>query len=420
MKATSWRGLLCWSLLSYWAAAAHFATAASPPANDFLVTATVAGSLPFTEEVDTTAATSDTDDAKAQAACPLSIPAGYEVGNSVWYSYVAPTDLKLVVDTIGTEYATLVVVIIGSLDHPRQSSCSLTFQFGGLIEQSTVPAGAHATIYIASVSAFAGLGNGGKLAVTIAGTPPANDRIAHARVIGSLPYSDEMYTYGASSDTDDAQVDTCGIGSGSSVWYKFTAKQKDTSTFIYSIPAQYYAFGFAVGTGSPGNLTPIACGYGFVDFPTAPETTYYVMASGAGRLQLNVIHTPPPPTFDLHFNDTGSIDASGAAHLTGSYKCANELYGFSSAGAVAIQKQGRGDIRELIPSPNFSCDGKRRDFHAATEPGGPRFKPGTLSVESQPLICDLRGCVFFDFKTRKIVLSFQPITQGASAAAAAP
>ena len=395
-------------------------SATPAPSNDLRANATVATSLPFSQVLDTTGATSDADDAVAQARCPFS--PGFFFGNSVWYSYTATADTSLVVDTNGTDYPVFAIIFAGPVENSALT-CAANLGAGGDVVRQNIARGTQATVYIASISESPGFQHGGNLSVTIAGTPPPNDKIADAKTIPSLPYNDEIFTYGATSDAADSQVDTCGIGTQASVWYKFTAGPNDTSMFVYSDTGApsgslHYNFGFAVATGSPGTLNTIACsGNGFVDVATTPGSTYYIMASGGGtpyggRLRLNVVHSPPPPTISVDFDGRGYVDGIGA-HLTGTYECANVVLGFAFASAGATQKEGPSmpvPVRAPVSLADFNCDGQRRSFQGTAYSGGrgSQFLPGSVSVDYFPQVCDIRGCAFFGSKSRKIVLTPKP------------
>lgn len=396
------------------------ATAAPAPANDLRLNATVVPSLPFSQLVDTSGATTDADDAVAQARCPFA--ADYFFGNSVWYRYSASADTSLVVDAYGTDYPVFITIFVGPIENSALS-CSLNLGAGGDVIQQAIPSGTQATVYIASASQNPDFLYAGHLNITIAGTPPPNDKITAAKTIPSLPYHDETFTYGATSDASDAQADTCGIGTTASVWYRVTAGPNDTSMFVYSDAGTpdgsfRYHFGFAVATGAPGNLTTIACsGDGFVDVATSPGVTYYVMVSGGGspyggKLGLTVIHSPQSPTLDVDFDGRGYVDASGA-HLTGTYRCANVVLGFAFAFATATQREGPSmpvPVRAPVSFSDFTCDDKRRSFQGTAQSNGrgSQFLPGIASVEYSPQVCDIRGCVSFSPRSKSIVLVPRP------------
>ena len=81
---------------------------AQPPTNDTFGGATAIGALPFTDTVDTTEATTDADDAEANASCGA--PA---TDASVWYDFTATEDAFVVVDAGASNYAAGIIVVTG-------------------------------------------------------------------------------------------------------------------------------------------------------------------------------------------------------------------------------------------------------------------------------------------------------------------
>jgi hypothetical protein len=87
---------------------------AAAPANDTHAGRIAIETLPFHDEVDTRAATTDANDARANEECGA--PA---TDASVWYSVRAPSDRGLVVDVSGSTYPAGVIVVTG---RPRSFS----------------------------------------------------------------------------------------------------------------------------------------------------------------------------------------------------------------------------------------------------------------------------------------------------------
>lgn len=82
---------------------------AVPPGNDTFSGSTVVGDLPFTDQVDTTEATSDANDDEIAAQCQ-GVPA-YDA--SVWYQVTPSSDTGLVADVSGADYSAGVFVATG-------------------------------------------------------------------------------------------------------------------------------------------------------------------------------------------------------------------------------------------------------------------------------------------------------------------
>jgi Family of unknown function (DUF6299) len=79
------------------------------PTNDTYSGRTIVGTLPFNETLDTTEATTDADDAEANAACGA--PA---TDASVWYEFTAAADGAVIVDVSGSDYSAGVIVATGA------------------------------------------------------------------------------------------------------------------------------------------------------------------------------------------------------------------------------------------------------------------------------------------------------------------
>ena len=82
---------------------------AAAPSNDTYAGRTVIDAIPFSEELDTTEATTDADDVDINAECGA--PA---TDASVWYELILPTDSNVQVDVSGSNYTAGVAVATGS------------------------------------------------------------------------------------------------------------------------------------------------------------------------------------------------------------------------------------------------------------------------------------------------------------------
>jgi hypothetical protein len=87
------------------------ASAGVAPANDLIADATVIGALPFTDSVDTTTANGDG-------------PRFCGNNGSVFYKFRPDTDMRLQVDTLGSDYDTVVTVMRGPRGNLRFIKCN--------------------------------------------------------------------------------------------------------------------------------------------------------------------------------------------------------------------------------------------------------------------------------------------------------
>jgi hypothetical protein len=132
--------------------------AAAPPSNDTFAGATPAV-LGFTEQLDTSEATTDVDDAQLNATC--AIPA---TDASVWYAFTIPADTDVVVDASQSSYSVGLLVATGTQGNLVTFSCG----------SGTVPFSATAgtTYYVLAVDEQLDGVNGGTLRISFNEPPP--------------------------------------------------------------------------------------------------------------------------------------------------------------------------------------------------------------------------------------------------------
>jgi hypothetical protein len=135
--------------------------AAAAVSNDTAGTATVIASVPFSQTVDTTSATTDATDAALNANCGA--PA---TNASVWYAYTAPADGALLIDVSQSSYSAGVITATGSPGSLTLQDC------GPGTVASAVSAGQ--TLYIMAFSDQVG-SSGGTLKITVDNAPPPPD-----------------------------------------------------------------------------------------------------------------------------------------------------------------------------------------------------------------------------------------------------
>ena len=385
VRAAGWRAgaVICTAFLSSMAA-----IAAPPPPNDLRANATVVGALPFTEVLDTTGATASADEVS---------PCDNRTAASVWYTYTATANTQLVVETLGSDYATGVYIIYDA--DPSIFSCgpgNAVFGMGPGIKVS-----------IMISKRFTG-DSGGNLAVSIHGvTLPSNDVVGSATAVSVLPFTDVVDVSGATTDADDFQVnDTCGFFLQHTVWYAFTAGPDDTSLLVDTNDENHNvaASSIIISTGSPGALTSLACGYDKVAAHTTPGTTYYVLIDNyLGSVPVTLSQAPPEPSFTMSFDGQGTIDRrTGTANLTGTYQCFGDV---AFVFGALIQTKGSHTLRQGFFSLNSAiCDGNLRPFSVTAldprrqVPPGlvlDPFVPGGATAQVTATVCSAWGCFQF-------------------------
>jgi hypothetical protein len=136
------------------------------PANDLCSNATVIASLPFSDTIDTTAATVSGDD-------PSNSDFGGVPSNSAWYAWTAPSTDPVVLDTTGSDYDTVLAVYTGSCGGPFTEIASNDDNPDGGVQSWLTFTPVSGTTYRIVAASFA-LG-GGSLTFNMGPVPPAPD-----------------------------------------------------------------------------------------------------------------------------------------------------------------------------------------------------------------------------------------------------
>ncbi|MEQ9028994.1 MAG: S8 family serine peptidase, partial [Aggregatilineales bacterium] len=271
------------------------------PANDNLVNATNVTALPFTQTMNNRPATEQNGDP---------VPSCATLTDSVWYRY-QPTEVTTVqVDTVGSGIDTALAVFQGT-NTLAEVGCNDDIVLGYNPSSRVVFSAQPGVTYTIMVGTFSGFG--GKLQINI-DTAPANDSILGAEVIDSLPYTHVLDNSQMTSEGSDP-APSCNASTNFSLWYRFTASQNTIMRF--DTAGTDYDTILSIFTGSPGNLTEVACHddvyFSFLDILNADLTssidinvtagvTYYLMISSGtltdffaetGTLYLNATDLTP-------------------------------------------------------------------------------------------------------------------------------
>ena len=231
---------------------------------------------------------------------------------------------------------------------------------------------------------------------------PGNDVFTGATVVSSLPYSNSINTTEATTDADDAQLNTfCGApATDASVWY---AVQGNDSTVIVDVSASDYSAGVLVGTGTEGNLDIITCGPGAVAFYAAAGTTYYILAIddqlngdglNGGTLNLSMYQIVSPTIDTFTVNRYGKVNTrTGVATISGTYSCNHS--DFMDVFVNARQPVGRFMILGSGEFFDFNtCDGTTHTWSAQIFPENGKFAGGKTLTVSFATSCGPLECAF--------------------------
>ncbi len=228
---------------------------------------------------------------------------------------------------------------------------------------------------------------------------PSNDVSGGATAIsfGSAVTQD---TTEATTDAEDAALNAgCGApATDASVWYSFSAATDEG--VIVDVASSTYSAGVIVAVGSPGSLSPVACGPGATAFSATAGTTYSILAfddqfdggGNGGTLSISVTAAPAAPTLEVVVDPIGLVDArSGAATLSGTYTCTNA--DFLAIFGELSQRVGRGTVEGFFDVfTNGQCDGIAKPFSAVVTPRNGKFAGGKTAAVAFSFACGAFEC----------------------------
>ena len=231
---------------------------------------------------------------------------------------------------------------------------------------------------------------------------PGNDLFSGATVVPSIPFSDSVNTTEATTDADDAQLNTfCGApATDASVWY---AIQGTDSTVVVDVSASDYSAGVLVGTGTQGSLDLVTCGPGAVAFFAAAGTTYYILAIddqlngdglNGGTLNLSMFEIVSPTIDTFTVNRYGRVNTrTGVATISGTYSCSHA--DFIDVFVDARQPVGRFTILGSGEFFDFNtCDGEIHQWSAQVFPDNGKFAGGKTLTLNFATSCGPLECAF--------------------------
>ena len=139
------------------------AAASAPPSNDTITGATVVPSLPFSDTVDTTGATSGPADAQLNASNPnCTNPFQPTLNKTVWYKFTPGTNGRLGVNASASNYQVGVAIATGTPGALTALTCGISV--------ATTPTVSGTTYWVNAFDLFANAG--GTLHITFLVPPP--------------------------------------------------------------------------------------------------------------------------------------------------------------------------------------------------------------------------------------------------------
>jgi hypothetical protein len=230
---------------------------------------------------------------------------------------------------------------------------------------------------------------------------PSNDTIDGAKAITTLPFEEVVDTTTATTDAEDAAVNTnCGApATNGSVWYTFTAGT--SPAYVVDVSKSDFTAGVIVATGTPGNLSLVTCGPSTVGFEATQGQTYYVMAFSdnpdvvGGQLSFTVRESGPPPKVAMTVDDIGKANRSGTATISGTYTCVGDADLLVLQGTLQQEQKNNVQVRGSFDVPNLTCDGTGR-WSTEVTPDSGKFARGLAATAALTGACNAVGCNVYD------------------------
>ena len=229
---------------------------------------------------------------------------------------------------------------------------------------------------------------------------PGNDLYGGRTVIGAIPFTTSLDTTEATTDANDAEVNTTDCGApatDASVWYEFTATAD--SFLAADVSASTYSAGVIVATGSPGSFTLVTCGPGAVAWSAAAGTTYSILAfddqldggGNGGTLELTVDVVPPPPLVDITVNKFASFNSkTSSATVSGTATCTGDP-DFTVVEVAMTQQIGRFTLRGF-GGAEIQCDGLVRPWSVVIAAENGKFSGGKAATLTFAISCGRFDC----------------------------
>ncbi len=263
-----------------------------PPPNDNFDSATVITSLPFSDPIDMTYATTEANEPQY---CNWS-------QKTVWYSYTPSANQVVKVTWSGFYDANLVIYQAYSPNIANLNEIGCTSWSSYLSLTFTANAG---TTYYFQVGSIYGYGTTGQLNVETV-PPPANDNFANAKVITGLPYDDNNVDMTGATSEAGEPTPSCGYTS-KTIWYAYmpaasgSISQRTDTWWPETVVAVY--------TGSSlSNLQQVTCRYRYYDsnlltFYANAGTTYYFQLGTSYNTSVSFhLQVAPPPEANFGYS----------------------------------------------------------------------------------------------------------------------
>jgi len=218
---------------------------------------------------------------------------------SVWYQYTPSSTQRVVFNTIGSDYNTILSVWTGNKHPLLEVACN---DDNGMPQSQVGVELIKGKTYYLKITAHlmesGSLSEPTGLLVFNMTAPPANDEVANAiPITESLPYTNTQYTGGATIEIDEL-FPSCVPEASASVWYLFTPTT-DYDNVTFSTAGSGYNTVLSIWQGTEHPFNQLACNDNAmateqssnsqITIPLTQNIAYYINVSGVDGEMGNLI-----------------------------------------------------------------------------------------------------------------------------------
>ena len=205
------------------AVTASFAAVSGGLANDEIAGATVIAALPYNTSQNTRSATSNASD-------PVHSCTASADSRTVWFRYLPTFNGTLTVNTLGSDYDTVLAVYQGTAAAGTVLGCNDDASEFTLTSALTLPVTSGQSILI-EVGGYGSASIGGTMFLNLTGIPNSavnNDETASATAIATLPAVFSEDTSAATAGASDPLHSCTASVDGKSVWFRYVSTYNGT------------------------------------------------------------------------------------------------------------------------------------------------------------------------------------------------
>lgn len=362
---------------------------AAPPSNDDFAAATAITSLPFTDTVPLSEATTESGE---QPGC-------FGPSQTAWWSFTPAVDTVIRADTFGStipgSYVVLWEATGSGLAGLTSKDCAIYYSY--LTEK--LKAG---KTYFVQAGSFYGSFVGDVTLNVQVEPPPEFDSIATAKSISSVYYTDSSADSSYATTSPD---DPSCFGTGSTVWYVFvpTMDMRLEASVQPPYPDSPSDFTLSAYRGSPGSLSQLDCsddsllvqGYPkpHIEFEAEAGVPVYFMVGTSGATDGGAFYFTVQRPLEVSFpvSAKATVTKSGALTVSGTVTCSRPTNGNAY---VTVRQTFAGRMNAFgFTQVSQDCSATPAAWTTTMTSFPVSFGPGGADVEIEEINpCDSQGC----------------------------